>query len=698
MREENKKNGIENLASHRIHGVLPKKYHMKYRSGQEELVEEKSLKEIEQLIRQTSEDIDVPERLLPENMSRKLAFIRQKKKKRRRIILVILFILAVCAGLFAILSWKNRHLNKGQKDLQPIYSYDQLYKHYKGLTKKMDPYVCHSDRVLLGTYTNGTSVAFVSAGAEGTDCVSGDFTSANTREEGIGEGDYTVTDGNYIYTVYCETEGIENLDVDTGLSGYQLEVVIRQADGEKIPIVGKIQKIIQDNPYPDEWRKPSIYIYQNILVLAHSECVVQNGWEARACLDFYDVTDRSSPKLIKSVEQNGLYREFRVVDHILYLISMEPVIPVNGLKKELEEQYIPMVENKKLALQDIFMQEDSQGNAYSIISSWDLSEPGRCIDAKALVGYYQNVYITADNVYFSNMVYANPAEKEKTDCTQISKLSCKQGRMEAIAMAFFPGMLDNCFAIQEHGEELWVTAHVEHYIYRNGDEKDKNTTYENGVSESYTDVSVHTFDSQMRSLDSLEGLVREETIYAVRYIGQTGYFVSYKQTDPLVSIDFSDSRHLKVMDELVMPGFSQYLHPMQDNLLLGIGYDEGRGGKPFNEVKLDLYDVSNPRRLSRMEKKVLNHIMGCAVFTDYKWFMSDRKNKLFGVSVSDHKGNSHYLVYHYDREEGLQQVKNVKLGDADSEIWQGFRIGEYLYLVGRESEKKRVEVVKFNSN
>ena len=97
-------NGLERLASHRSQGVLPKKYHMEYRSGSESLVEEQSLKEVEEMILAAGENIDVPESLQPDNMSRKLEQIYVRKKQRQRClavcgICVIILIIAVIVFL-----------------------------------------------------------------------------------------------------------------------------------------------------------------------------------------------------------------------------------------------------------------------------------------------------------------------------------------------------------------------------------------------------------------------------------------------------------------------------------------------------------------------------------------------------------------------------------------------------------------------
>ena len=88
MKEEN---GVERLASHRIRGVLPQKYHMQYRSGREALVEEQSLKEVEEMILAASENLSTPESLRPENMSRRLEQVR----KRRCLAVVLIYVIII---------------------------------------------------------------------------------------------------------------------------------------------------------------------------------------------------------------------------------------------------------------------------------------------------------------------------------------------------------------------------------------------------------------------------------------------------------------------------------------------------------------------------------------------------------------------------------------------------------------------------
>ena len=71
----------------------------------------------------------------------------------------------------------------------------------------------------------------------------------------------------------------------------------------------------------------------------------------------------------------------------------------------------------------------------------------------------------------------------------------------------------------------------------------------------------------------MTGIAPGEEIYAARFMGNTGYFVTYRNTDPLFSVDLSDPAKPEIIAELKVTGFSEYLHFWDDTHLLGIGYE-----------------------------------------------------------------------------------------------------------------------------
>ncbi len=717
MREEHQKNGIETLASHRIQGVLPKKYHMEYRSGQEELVEEKSLQEIEDMIRETGKHIEVPEGLLPENMGRKLLFLRRKKRSRRRWMIAIAIMLLLCIVAFVIVAWKNRHLNQERLTLNTMDSYEQLYDHFVEVIQNDDPYALYDDRAntnLQAVMSAGSSA--VSAYCTAIDYGFHDIKGTNLREKSVGEGDFTVTDGKYIYNLSYDKI---SEDIRTGLSTYEIIVNLYEIKGETVILTGTIQEKFQDmgKSVYNDWNEPVVYVYRDMLVLAHSRCKVEgSGWEMQTRVAFYDISNPKEPKFIKENTQSGLFKECREIDGVFFLISMKNHIMLNGRKKEKESRYLPMVDEEKIPLEDIYMQEEIQGNAVEIITSWDLVKNGESIDTKAVVGYFQDVYMTEKSIYFSNTIFSKRKEGDDVDYSQISKFSLEDGKILPVIGVKVPGTLDSSFAIQEKDDVLWVTVQREHYFFRSelerkqknhdsdgnnleerregikDDVEDLDYWYADETYRSYTDVSVYSFDKEMNCLDSLTGLAKGERVKAVRYVGDVGYFVSMEEKDPLVSVDISDPYNIKKLDELKMPGFSEYLHPLQDGLMIGFGRTED------NKLKLNLYDIEDPKDLSCMDEEELKDYWNCSVLDDYKWIMTDREKSLVGFSIESGvwgaPGGVAYLLYRYNRENGLEQVANISPDTKKKRgVWQGFCDGRYLYLVGKNSKKGKIQVV-----
>jgi len=99
--------------------------------------------------------------------------------------------------------------------------------------------------------------------------------------------------------------------------------------------------------------------------------------------------------------------------------------------------------------------------------------------------------------------------------------------------------------------------------------------------------------TELVTVGSVGGLGQTEQIYAVRFLGTQAYVVTFRQTDPLYVIDLSDPTHPAVTGELKIPGYSAYLHPVGEGLLLGVGQDADLDGRTQG-TKLSLFDVSDP--------------------------------------------------------------------------------------------------------
>jgi hypothetical protein len=114
--------------------------------------------------------------------------------------------------------------------------------------------------------------------------------------------------------------------------------------------------------------------------------------------------------------------------------------------------------------------------------------------------------------------------------------------------------------------------------------------------------SVYVLDKNLKVKGKLNNLGKTEDFKSSRFLGDKLYLVTFKQIDPLFVIDLSDGTKPKVLGELKIPGYSKYLHPYDENHLIGLGYNtsENKYGGTFNDgLKVDLYDISdfkNPKQ------------------------------------------------------------------------------------------------------
>ena len=111
-------------------------------------------------------------------------------------------------------------------------------------------------------------------------------------------------------------------------------------------------------------------------------------------------------------------------------------------------------------------------------------------------------------------------------------------------------------------------------------------------------------DGALTQIGRVGNLGKGERVYAVRFVGPTAYVVTFKQVDPLYTVDLADPARPRVLGELEIPGYSAYLHPIGADLLLGIGQDVNDQGRPLG-TQLSLFDVSDLRHPTRLAHATL---------------------------------------------------------------------------------------------
>jgi uncharacterized secreted protein with C-terminal beta-propeller domain len=179
---------------------------------------------------------------------------------------------------------------------------------------------------------------------------------------------------------------------------------------------------------------------------------------------------------------------------------------------------------------------------------------------------------------------------EATQKTNIHKIAIKDGTLTYVGEGSVPGSVINQYAMDESADGFFRIATTVNagWIQFGGEQL-----------QSYNNLYV--LDAEMKRAGAVEDIGVGETIQAVRFMGDRAYVVTFKRTDPLFVIGLTDNRQPKLLGELKVPGYSTYLHPYDNNLLIGLGKNTDDKGVEIEGIKLTLFDasdVSNPKEVN----------------------------------------------------------------------------------------------------
>ena len=287
---------------------------------------------------------------------------------------------------------------------------------------------------------------------------------------------------------------------------------------------------------------------------------------------------------------------------------------------------------------------------------------------------YNNIQKATDKYYQEKQT-----EREKT---YINKIALKEdGKLGEITTGFVSGNLLNQFSLDQDKDGYLRVA----ITYTN-----KNYKNENGIV---------ILDSSLKEYSKLDGLAEDERIYSVRFMGDKVFLVTFKQIDPFFVIDLSNRRNPEVLGYLKIPGYSSYLHPISDTLILGVGQDTSInqwGGTSTDGVKVTLFDVSdyeNPEELATYKVSAQNSYT--PVQNDHKAFLYIEKNNLIVLPVSEYfntRGNetSFYILEITD--DDIVEKEKLSHNQDYGNLLRSLYIGDELYTISNN------QIVTYNFN
>ena len=392
--------------------------------------------------------------------------------------------------------------------------------------------------------------------------------------------------------------------------------------------------------------------------------------------EVFDVSNPEKPKSLGEMSQSGSFHTMRVSGDYVYLLSTF-YADISGSKNDVSS-YVPEVQGKVMDSSYILLPQQEKGRVYTVVTSFSLKDPTEQIDHLAFFGDGSQCYVSENNIYVYDTIY--DAKISQVTQTEIRKVSYKNGELDGTGDVVIDGMVNDSFSIDEYNGYLRVVTTIRKNDDTSGGVNPllrTDSASNTGSQGADSTNALYILDKDLKETGKLDNLAEDERVYSARFMGDTCYFVTYKQVDPLFSVDLSDPKKPKVLGELKIPGFSDYLHPYGDGLLLGIGMDVEEDGTTVNGVKLSMFDISDPKDVKEVAKTVLEECYSTDVSYNYRAAFVDTEKNLIGFP--GYKEQQEYYIYSYDKEKGFTCVFEKKLSGY-SEV-RGLYAGDRFYLV-----------------
>lgn len=578
------------------------------------------------------------------------------KKKYGFTIFKIVSIMCIFLFVFAIVKNNNRKpdivMNEEDKDVKlatedniKLPTVDSYEKLVELLDKNREEVIYYTERE-----TKAESVMDTATNSNNEEK---NYSETNTQVKGVDEADIVKTDGKNIYYVVKE------------YNGYGIAII-------NVNTNEKVNKIEYDNNeiYPSEiflYKDKLIVIgnkYQNNkTVIEETETTSKRYLEladvayignSMTTIVVYDVSDVLNIKEIRKVEIEGSYISSRMIEENIYVISSKDLYQYyyGSLREdELQSRYLDTAISDDLICKDykdIYYFPESEESNYLNIASFNVNNLEDA-NVKTFLGAGSDVYCSENNLYITKTNWNYKMIEDSTAETSIYKISLNGTKLVLEAETKIPGMIINQFSLDEYNGNLRIAV----------------TKYNNNSSED-TSNNLYILDSKLSVIGSIENMAEGEKIYSVRFMGNKGYIVTFKQVDPLFVIDLSNPINPSVVGELKIPGYSSYLHPYDENHIIGIGYNttETSYGSTVNDgIKLSMFDVSNPTNPVEMFNTVIGdkHTNTSATY-DHKAVMFSKEKNIIAIPIVQYnrKYESKAVIYNIDFENGFNQLGEIE--------------------------------------
>lgn len=549
------------------------------------------------------------------------------------------------------------------------------------------------------------------------------YSKTNTQVEGVDEADVIKTDGKYIYQV-----------------NRNRILIISAQNPATMQVVSRLD--FKDNGFAPQ----EIYIDQtNLIVIGHNyinvpgpcystpgiqeKCppIYYNRQSTRALV--YNMQNKNQLKFTRELEIEGSYISSRKIGSTLYLISNENIYYAND-----NDIMIPYYKDSAAGKQAISISYDRLRYfpdhiypAYINIAALNTASATEKAQVESYLGNAENIYASTSNLYIAASTYqqtVRPLLKDSADAsprqlTTLYKFALKASGITYTGKGEVPGSILNQFSMDEN-KGYFRIATTTGEVWGSGSDISKNNVY--------------VLNPDMKLVGKLENIAPGEKIYSTRFMGDRAYMVTFKKVDPFFVISMKDPAKPYILGKLKIPGYSDYLHPYDENHIIGFGKDTietktGNGPDSmafYQGLKVAIFDVTNVNNPKEISKVIIgDRGTDSELLYNHKALLFSQEKQLLAFPVTVMKirenekgkdpsnwpayGSFEYqgaYIYQIDLKKGLQfkgrithlsQEEMLKAGDtwydSDKEINRIIYIGSNLFTLSQS----QIQVNAWNS-
>lgn len=442
-----------------------------------------------------------------------------------------------------------------------------------------------------------------------------EYSTTNIQVKGVDEADIIKTDGEYIYMISNNTI-----------------IILKAYPAEEAEILSRISSngtlkgifINEDKlaVFEDEYTYYTIFAEPAPSFAVEAEPTIPIYGTPKTSIKVYDVSDREQPILERDFAIDGNYFNSRMIGDYVYAIANQYTYTTET--DVILPRIYPGNQTEEILATDIYYYNlsDYYYTFTTIIALNIQDETEEPNHETILLGGSRAIYVSINNIYLTFPEY--PMEVAETERTAIHRIGIDEESITFEATGVVPGVVLDQFSMDEH-KSYFRIATTSGRVFR---------TFAQATSEN----NLYVLEMDLNIVGKLEDLALGEEIYSVRFMGDKGYIVTFRKIDPLFVIDLKEPTEPKVLGQLKVTGYSDYLQPYDENHLIGIGKETEAAEEGdfawYQGVKISLFDVSdvsNPVEIAKYE--IGDRGTESPVLDDHRALLFDKERNLLVTPV-----------------------------------------------------------------